>query len=219
MASLLRVSSASARWLPRVLLWAALISMFGAPVAAQAASPAGRAGVDDPIKTPFTWFYNYHSGKCISVAHASKSNGAAIWQFGCTNKMDFGWIPTSGFTGRSTYFIRNENSAKCMAVKNNSRAKGAAIVQEPCKPSNPPVDQRFQFIGLGFKHGYSWLLIRSVRSSLCVHVRSDSKKNEAILEQWSCPLPQGKTNFSEWFIFVKAGTHLPCPCSAARRPT
>jgi hypothetical protein len=88
-----------------------------------------------------------------------------------------------------------------------------SIVQEPCNYKNPPQNQRFEFHQITVSNGYQWDIAQAVHSGLCLNVQGNSKKNEAKLVQYSCVDQHGQ---NEWFIFVKEGTHLPCPCTNAQ---
>jgi ricin-type beta-trefoil lectin protein len=195
-----------------VILTAAFLAAgLAAPAAAQA-STAAAAVTPAGIKAPYVWYYNFHSGKCISVPDSSTANGKQLWQYSCMNKKNFGWVPVTGFKGEE-YFIRNENTDRCMAVSKDSIHSGAAIVQEPCNYKNPPQNQRFEFHQIIVSNGYQWDIAQAVYSGLCLNVKSNSKKNEAKLVQYSCVNQRGQ---NEWFIFVKEGVHLPCPCTNAQ---
>lgn len=171
----------------------------------------GRSGSGTPISHPYVWFYDYHSGKCVAVKGASRSEGAPLVQEGCANSQSFGWLAVKGFSG-SEYFYRNENSNMCMAVKNSSKKAGAALVQEPCNYKNPPANERFGFVMLEFIHGYTWWFVQSQLSGFCMNVTGDTKASGAAMQLWYCPSPSN-THKSEWTILVKAGTKLPCPCT------
>jgi hypothetical protein len=186
---------------------ALLVILFVGSAAAQASSTA--TGPDTPIGPTFYWLYNFHSGKCISVPNSSTANNQALWQYGCLNQQNFGWSTVTGFSGNE-YFFRNEHSGKCLAVENSSTSSGATIVQQTCNLSNPSANQRFTFVQLEFSNGYTWDSIQGVQSGLCLNVKGNSTADKASIVQFSC---NASPNFNEWFIFVKAGTHLPCPCT------
>jgi hypothetical protein len=185
---------------------AAALMAVGCIIALAAPATASPYSPQHPINSPYAWLYNFHSGKCDSVKNASSANGVQLHQEKCTNQQSFGWLPEEGFSGEE-YFFRNETSAKCMSIQNLH--SGSAIVQEPCKYSNPPANERFVFIYEGQSHDYGWYIIQSVRSGLCLRLNEGSKNNGAALVQHYCDTPGGQ----EWFILVKAGTHLPCPCT------
>lgn len=159
-----------------------------------------------PIQPGYHWLYGFHSGKCISVKNASSANGVQLHQDPCTNTRSYGWLGVNGFHGEE-YFFRNDTSSKCMSIRNHNN--GSAIVQEPCNYRNPPANERFVQIYMGQSHNYGWYLIQSVASGLCLRVNVASKKNGAALVQHHCNQPNGQ----EFFLFVKAGTHMPCPCN------
>jgi Ricin-type beta-trefoil lectin domain-like len=191
-----------------------ITGMFAVPAMARPSWPGAAQVTQTPITFPYTWVYNYHSGKCVSVPHSSTSDGIVLWQYSCLNSENFGWRALNGFDGSTQYFIRNENSGKCMAVKNSSA--GAWIVQEPCNFANPPYSERFEFLHMGWYHSHDWYAIKSLLDPYCINIYGDSTANEKLLQQWYCP-SASNPHYSEWFALVAAGTPMPCPCAIPAR--
>jgi hypothetical protein len=204
------------RGLASVLLSLVIAGVLAGQAVAAPAQPGMAGSAQKAISAPYAWMYNFHSGKCISVPHSSTAGGARLWQYGCLNQANFGWLPEHGFSGVE-YFFRNEHSGKCLAVNNSSKAAGAAIVQRACRLANPPLNQRFEFVSEGFHHNYTWYFVRSVLSALCLNTVGNSKANSAYLQQWSCPDPTHPRP-SEWFIVLSPGAHPGCPCTGLAPP-
>jgi hypothetical protein len=169
-----------------------------------------------PIPQGFSWLYNYHSGKCAYIVGASSKSGAKLAQGTCKNLRQFGFMPKTGFSGQEYFFEDSVNLPSsghhflCVSIANLSR--GSTLIQEPCNYQNPPAKQRFVFhFGVLADH-YTWHVIQSVASSQCVNIAGASKANGAAVQQQFCNSVQ---HHSDWFIFVKPGTRLPCPCNSA----
>ncbi len=74
-----------------------------------------------------------HSGHCLNVSGASRSDGAGIIQWTCDGAANeqFSFTPTTDGYGR----IVNKNSGKCLDVSGGNASSGAAIVQNTCSSS------------------------------------------------------------------------------------
>jgi hypothetical protein len=166
-----------------------------------------------PVPRGYFWLYNYHSGKCAYIVGASARSGAKLAQSTCKNSREFGFQPKTGFSGSDYFFQSSVNIPSprhhflCVSVANNRR--GSTLIQEPCNYQNVPTKQRFIFHFGVFSHGYTWSVIESVASNQCVNIAGGSKANGAAVQQQFCTSVHNQSN---WFIFVKAGTRLPCPC-------
>jgi hypothetical protein len=191
-------------------------SVLALGISALGVTTAGAAENAHPIPQGFFWLYNYHSGKCVYIVGASAQSGAKLAQGTCENSRQFGFMPKSGFSGEEYFFLDSVNLPSprhhflCVSVANLRR--GSTLIQEPCNYQNPPTKQRFVFHFGDFVHHYTWRVIQSVASSQCMNIAGASKANGAAVQQQFCTSVQ---HHSSWFIFVKPGTRLPCPCNGA----
>jgi len=196
-------------------LAATLLTAGIAATAAAGASTTPR-GFAAPIPANYFWLYNFHSGKCIYVSGASAQVGAHLLQGTCKNRREFGFSPRTGFSGSEYFILESVNLPSrqhrflCMSV--SGLRNGSPVVQGKCNFQNPPTKQRVVFHHGGFVHGYTWNVTQSVYSLLCLNIAGASKSNGAAFIQTRCISVR---HHSDWFIFVKPGTHLPCPCSTA----
>jgi len=189
----------------RLQIWSIGLSAIVIFMVTFAATAVARAAIDPG----YNWFYNFHSGLCVSVPGSSTTSGKQLWQDPCVNDKNFGWDPITGFDG-TQYVIRNDNSKMCMAVQNDSTTSGAPIVQQGCSNlSNPATDERFVITQAGFYNGYGWAVYESNHSGYCITISGGSEANGAYLVQGSCG------SRSSWFVFVAPGTSMPCPCTSA----
>lgn len=192
-----------------------LSSGIAATVAASAATTARSFAA--PVPQGYSWLYNYHSGKCVYVPGASAQVGAHLVQGTCKNRREFGFSPRTGFSGSEYFIVESVNlpsrQHRFLCVSVSSLRNGSAVVQEKCNFQNPPAKQRVVFHHGGFVHGYTWSVAQSVYSLLCLNIAGASKANGAALVQTRCISVR---HHSDWFIFVKPGTHLPCPCRSAK---
>lgn len=197
--------------------WVLALAMMalGVTAASAQASPQTRS---HPIPHGYFWLYNFHSGKCAYIVNGSDHNGAKLAQGPCENRREYGFLPKKGFSGSEYFFQDSVNLPSpshhflCVSLANGSNS-GSTIIQEPCNYQNPPAKQRFVFHLGPFVDGYTWWVIDSVAyGGHCVNIKNASKANGAAVEQHICATVR---HHSSWFIFVKPGTHLPCPCSDA----
>jgi hypothetical protein len=74
--------------------------------------------------------------KCVVVSGASRSSGAPIIQYDCSedNVDNDLWNAESlgVLEGRQIYQLRNLRSSYCIAVKGGSTVPGAELIQYPC---------------------------------------------------------------------------------------
>jgi hypothetical protein len=168
-----------------------------------------------PIPRGYDWLYNFHSGKCVYIVNGSDHNGAKLAQGTCENRREYGFLPKSQFSGSEYFFQDSVNlpSAShhflCVSLANGQN--GSTLIQEPCNFQNPPSKQRFVFHLGPFLHGYTWRVIDSVPyGGHCINIANASTANGAAVQQHQCATVR---DHSSWFIFVKPGTRLPCPCT------
>jgi hypothetical protein len=221
------MSSVRTPTLRRLVLMALRISAAGVlalGISALAVTAASAQPKTHPIPRGYEWLYNFHSGKCAYIVNGSDHNGAKLEQGTCENRREYGFLPKVGFAGSDVYFFQdsvNLPSAShhflCVSVANDRG--GSTLIQEPCNYQNPPSKQRFRFHMAPFYHGYQWYSIESVASGFCVNITNASTANGALVQQHQCSTVHHQ---SSWFIFVKPGVRLPCPCttvvtSAARQ--
>lgn len=189
------------------------ISVLGV-TAASAQAPQATA---HPIPHGYFWLYNFHSGKCAYIVNGSNRNGAKLAQGPCENRREYGFLPKNGFSGSEYFFQDSVNLPSsahhflCVSVANGR--SGSTLIQEPCNYQNPPRKERFVFHIGPFLHGYTWWVIDSVPyGGHCVNIANASTRNGAAVQEHTCATVH---HHSSWFIFVKPGTRLPCPCADA----
>jgi len=194
------------------------ISALGVTAAsAQAAPQISPQAAAHPIPRGYFWLYNFHSGKCVYIVNGSDHNGAKLAQGPCENRREYGFLPKKGFSGSEYFFQDSVNLPSsshhflCVSLANGH--SGSTLIQEPCNYQNPPQKQRFVFHLGPFLHGYTWWVIDSVAfGGQCVNIANASTANGAAVQQHYCATV---SHHSSWFIFVKPGTRLPCPCTDA----
>jgi arabinan endo-1,5-alpha-L-arabinosidase len=72
--------------------------------------------------------FNYHSGKCLDVYHASVSVGANVDQWTCNSGLNQDWVVTGN---RDAGWV-NYNSGLCLDVYQRSTSNGANVDQWTC---------------------------------------------------------------------------------------
>lgn len=186
-------------------------------ISALAVTAASAKTTAHPIPRGYFWLYNFHSGKCAYIVNGSDHNGAKLAQGPCENRREYGFLPKKGFSGAEYFFQDSVNLPSsrhhflCVSAANNH--SGSTLIQEPCNYQNPPSKQRFVFHLGPFLHGHTWWAIESVANGgQCINIANASTKNGAAVQQHECATVR---HHSSWFIFVKPGTRLPCPCSDA----
>lgn len=78
--------------------------------------------------------YNGYSHKCLNVSGASKSNGAFIIQYPCSNTLNMEWNVLDVLRNGVVvgYELQSLNSGKCVNVAGNSMSNGADLIQYTC---------------------------------------------------------------------------------------
>ncbi len=83
----------------------------------------------------------------------------------------------------------NDNSRKCLYVP------GSSVVQEPCNYAHPPKGALWYAIPLGYGAD-GWGIFQNPNSLLCLNIKDNSERNNAVLIQSPCRHNASK---SEWF--------------------
>lgn len=132
-----------------------------------------------------------HSGKCVNVPGANRSNGVQLIQWNCNEVSALGSTSNDAFyfvpAGGGAYYIK-DGIGRCMDVNKASMDDGAAVIMWPC-------------------HGRGnqlWRLttnnqIVNLNSNKCLDVTGASTGNGASIIQWRC---HGKVN--QYFKLVSA---------------
>jgi transposase len=121
-----------------------------------------------------------------------------------TRDFNVSWTNNVNLPSSSHHFL-------CVSLANGTN--GSTLIQESCNYQNPPSKQRFVFHLGPFLDGYTWRVMDSVPyGGHCINIANASTANGAAVQQHQCATVQ---HHSSWFIFVKPGTRLPCPCTDA----
>lgn len=149
----------------------ALAAVFG--VSLDTGPAAAAAGVP-------TWMVAQHSGKCLDVVDASRSNGAKVQQYTCHSGLNQQWILWPKIvTGAGIYHeIRSLSSDKCLDIEGVSQANRARAEQYTCHGGD---NQLFLEVFYG---GGPSLVAR--HSGKCLDIEGDYITNGAKLWQYTC---------------------------------
>jgi len=122
------------------------------------------------------WISIPFSGKCLGVANAVTSDGAAIIQQPCANLSSQIWTVT--ITGSNSVTFRARHSGKCIA------SNGTGLVQSTSCAA-------WDLIPFG-----TYKRIKSDWSSKCLDIRGESTANGAQVQQYDC---LGIENYNQRF--------------------
>jgi Ricin-type beta-trefoil lectin domain-like len=77
---------------------------------------------------------NGASGKCLNVSGASKSSGAFVIQYPCSNALNNQWTVLDVLVNGQPIGdeLMNVNSGLCLNVAGNSKSNGADLIQYTC---------------------------------------------------------------------------------------
>jgi hypothetical protein len=117
------------------------------------------------------------SGKCVTVAAASKANGGNIEQDSCSGSKAQAFAVSN--TGSGWYKLQNVNSAKVMDVNGSSTADGGNIDQWQ---DFAAANQRFSIQRL---NGNLFTIVNQ-NSGKCVDVVGGYTTDGANIQQWTC---------------------------------
>jgi len=154
-----------------------------APQAAEAAVPAPAVARALPAGWTELQLTSENSGKCMDVAHASGSAGAAVQQYHCNSTEAQWWfqIPVATDSAGNTYYrFLNAHSGLCLEVAGGSTQAGAPMQQYSC---NDWYNQEFRVYGWGRGN-----LLVARHSNMCVEVPDSSTDDWVQLRQAGCSL-------------------------------
>jgi hypothetical protein len=157
---------------------AAIVGLTGPAQAAPSTAPAGD-GVT--VAVTYNQFVARHSGRCMTVAGGSQSNGANILEATCLGVGHQQWRLQS--VGEGYYLIVAAHSGKCVDVAGQSPGQGIDVHQYACHAQFNQQWQRVVLTG-----GYSRFVAR--HSGRCLEVA----ENSSDLQQWTC----SSTRHQEW---------------------
>lgn len=156
-----------------------------ATAAVAAATPQTATAAAAQLYQPrlYTSVIARHSFKCLTIARASKSNGAKAIQNAClggTNSTPNQlWYRSPSDDGH--YRLKVLHSGKCLDIEGASRSSGARAQQYTCHHRH---NQQFDILPVDDGSGYHFVVAR--HSGKCLAVDGSSTNNDIAVLQLAC---------------------------------
>ena len=123
---------------------------------------------------------NVNSGKCMDVANASRTNGAAVNQYTCHTGANQRWY-TWTVPGTNTKLIINDWSGQCLDIPSGSTADGAQLQQFSCHGFGNQ-----QFLSRVFFFPFFAFRFQNSNSSKCLGIPNANTASGVRVEQLTC---------------------------------